>query len=169
MIPAALKGSASPVTPEKLSDLPSRILGKTGIKTPLISFGTSGSLDTGLVRSAYDAGIKMFFTATYYEEGNNEKMLGESLKGLPRDSFVVGTAVPSDAPDNRTGTFQRSFDVKAYIEKAEGSLARFGLDYVDFFLFPFAGKRETVMNEGVLKALEQLKQQGKTRFVGIAE
>lgn len=38
MIPAALKGSASPVTPEKLSDLPSRILGKTGIKTPLISF-----------------------------------------------------------------------------------------------------------------------------------
>ena len=111
----------------------------------------------------------MFFTATYYEEGNNEKMLGESLKGLPRDSFVVGTAVPSDALDNRTGTFQRSFDVKAYIEKAEGSLARFGLDYVDFFLFPFAGKRETVMNEGVLKALEQLKQQGKTRFVGIAE
>jgi predicted aldo/keto reductase-like oxidoreductase len=39
---------------------------------------------------------------------------------------------------------------------------------VDFVLFPFAGKREMVLNEGVLKAMEQLKKEGKTRYVGIA-
>ncbi len=169
LVPGTMNSYAS-VSPLKTTaaDLPVRILGKTGIKTPLISFGTSGALDTGFIRSAYDAGIKMFFSATYYGEGNNEKLVGEGLKGLPRDSFVVGTAVPSDVMDNRTGTFTKAFDSDAYIKKAEESLKRFGIDYVDFFLFPFAGKKETVLNEGVLKALDQLKKQGKTRFVGIA-
>jgi predicted aldo/keto reductase-like oxidoreductase len=130
--------------------------------------GTGSATASGFVRSAYEAGIKLFFSATYYGEGNNEKLVGEGLKGLPRDSFVVGTAVPPDGLDMRTGKFLTPFDPQAYIRKAEESLKRFGLDYVDFFLFPFVGKREMVLNEGVLKALEQLKKEGKTRFVGIA-
>jgi predicted aldo/keto reductase-like oxidoreductase len=168
LIPGTLKGHSDYNPIKAPADLPVRLLGKTGIKTPLISFGTSGALDTGFIRSAYEAGIKMFFSATYYGEGNNEKVVGEGLKGLPRDSFVVGTAVPSDILDNRTGIFKQPFDSDAYIKKALESLNRFGLDYVDFFLFPFAGKKETVLNEGVLKAMEHLKKQGKTRFVGIA-
>lgn len=168
LIPGALKGN-SPANPSNgPADLPVRTLGRTGIRTPLISFGTSGALDTGFIRSAYEAGVKMFFSATYYGEGNNEKIVGEGLRGLPRDSFVVGTAVPPDGMDTRTGRFTGAFDTDAYVKKAEGSLTRFGLDYVDFFLFPYAGKKDTVLNEGVLKALAQLKKQGKTRFVGIA-
>ena len=165
LLPANLNIGAGIAGPP---ELPFRTLGKTGIKTPLISFGTAGALDVGFIRSAYEAGIKMFFSATSYGEGNNEKIVGEGLKGLPRDSFVVGTAVPPDGLDNRTGTFTKAFDSDAYIKKAEESLKRFGIDYVDFFLFPFAGKKETVRNEGVLKALAQLKKQGRTRFVGIA-
>jgi predicted aldo/keto reductase-like oxidoreductase len=168
LIPGTIKGHSDYTPIKSPADLPVRLLGKTGIKTPLISFGTSGALDTGFIRSAYEAGIKMFFSATYYGEGNNEKIVGEGLKGLPRDSFVVGTAVPPDGFDTRTGTFKQTFDANAYIKKAEGSLSRFGLDYVDFFLFPYAGKKETVLDQGVLKALDQLKKQGKTRFVGIA-
>jgi uncharacterized protein len=150
------------------TQLPFRTLGKTGIKTPLISMGTSDATASGFIRAAYEAGVKVFFSATYYGEGNNEKLVGEGLKGLPRDSFVVGTAVPPDGLDPRSGKFIKDFDPQAYIKKAEESLKRFGIDYVDFFLFPYAGKREMVMNPAVLKALEQLKKQGKTRFVGIA-
>lgn len=168
LIPGTLKGNTASSSFKTPADLPVRTLGRTGIKTPLISFGTSGALDTGFIRSAYEAGVKMFFSATYYGEGNNEKIVGEGLRGLPRDSFVVGTAVPPDGMDNRTGRFTGTFDADAYIKKAEGSLKRFGLDYVDFFLFPYAGKKETVLDAGVLKALAQLKKQGKTRFVGIA-
>jgi predicted aldo/keto reductase-like oxidoreductase len=149
-------------------ELPVRLLGKTGIKTPLLSMGTADATNPGFIRAGYEAGIKLFFSATYYGEGNNEKLVGEGLKGLPRDSFIIGTAVPPDGLDNRTGTFVKGFDADAYIKKAEESLKRFGLDYVDIFLFPYAGKKETVMNEGVLKALAQLKKQGKTRFLGIA-
>lgn len=169
LMPSNLKIGIAGETPKVgQTQLPFRILGKTGIKTPLISMGTSGATASGFVRAAYEAGIKLFFSATYYGEGNNEKLVGEGLKGLPRDSFVVGTAVPSDGMDMRSGTFTKSFDQQAYIKKAEESLKRFGLDNLDFFLFPYAGKRETVLNEGVLKAMEQLKKQGKTRFVGIA-
>lgn len=168
LVPRTLNGNTTLNSLNVPADLPVRTLGRTGIKTPLISFGTSGALDTGFIRSAYEAGVKMFFSATYYGEGNNEKIVGEGLRGLPRDSFIVGTAVPPDGMDNRTGRFTGTFDADAYVKKAEGSLVRFGLDYVDFFLFPYAGKKETVLNAGVLKALAQLKKQGKTRFVGIA-
>ncbi len=153
---------------EKLPELPSRVLGRTGIRAPLISLGAGGAYDPNFVRAAYDAGIKLFFSATYYGEGNNEKMVGEGLKGLPRDSFVVGTAVPADGFDNRQGKFTSGFDPDAYIRKAEACLTRFGLDYVDFFLFPFAAKRESLLHEPLLKALGKLKSEGKTRFLGAA-
>jgi predicted aldo/keto reductase-like oxidoreductase len=168
LIPGTIKSNPAFTTSDSPQELPVRVLGKTGIKTPLISFGTSGALDTGFIRSAYESGVKLFFSATYYGEGNNEKIVGEGLKGLQRDSFLVGTAVSPDGFDPRTGTFSKAFDPDAYIKKAEGSLKRFGLDYVDFVLFPFAGKRQTVLDPGVLKAMGQLKKQGKTRFVGIA-
>jgi uncharacterized protein len=167
LVPGFLKGSGSrPVV--LLPGLPTRLLGKTGIKAPLISMGAADASDSGLIKAAFEAGIKIFFSATYYGEGKNEKLVGESLKGLPRDSYIIGTAVPPDGMDMRTGTFSKGFDSDAYIKKAETSLSRFGLDYVDFVLFPFAGKKETVQNEGVLNALAQMKKQGKTKFLGIA-
>ena len=166
LLPRALRASSSGQS--ALPSLPGRILGKTGIKTPLISMGTSGATNPGFIRSAYDAGIKLFFSATYYGQGNNEKLVGEGLKGLPRDSYTIGTACPPDGLDQKTGTFTKGFDTEAYIKKAEESLKRFGVDYVDFLLFPYAGKREMVLHEGVLKAMQQLKKQGKVRFVGIA-
>lgn len=153
---------------KKITELPSRTLGRTGISTPLISLGAVSAYDPNFVRAAYDAGIKLFFSATYYGEGNNEKMVGEGLKGLPRDSFVVGTAVPADGFDNRLGIFSSKLDPDAYIRKSNSSLARFGLDYVDVLMFPYSGKRESLMHEPLLKALTKLRADGKTRFLGVA-
>ncbi len=151
-----------------IPELPTRVMGRTGIRTPLLSFGTSGINDTGLIKTAYHSGIKVFFSATYYGEGNNERILGEGLRGLPRDSFILGTAVPADGLNTRSGLFTTPFDINAYIKKANACLSRFGMDHVDFFLFPYASKKETILNKNLLKALEELKIQGKTRFTGIA-
>jgi len=168
-IPGVIKGS--PVTGATISpgaDLPSRVLGRTGIKAPLISLGASGAITPNFIRGAYNSGIKLFFSATYYGEGNNEIIVGEALKGLPRDSFVVATAAPCNEIDNRTGLLTDKFSARAYMEKAEGSLKRFGLEQIDIILFPYAAKGETVCNEEILRTMEQLKQQGKVRFTGIA-
>ncbi len=169
LAPGLIKGAGSekPVL-EGIPELPSRKLGRTGIISPLISMGTGGSTSPNFVRAAYDAGIKLFFSATYYGEGKNEQIVGEGLKGLPRDSFVISTAAPMDGFDGRTGTFTKEFIPEAYIEKAEGSLKRFGLDYVDIFMVPHVCKREHVMYEPMLKALMELKKMGITKYLGIA-
>lgn len=84
--------------------------------------------------------IKLFFSATYCGEGNNEIIVGEALKDLPRDSFVVATAAPCNEHDNRTGLLSDKFNARAYLEK-EGSLRRFGLEQIDIILFPLLPKR----------------------------
>jgi len=148
--------------------LASRTLGRTGIKTPLISMGTSGATSPSFVRTVYDAGIRLFFSATYYGQGNNERLVGEALKDLPRDSFVVGTAATPEGLNPREGTIPKDMKAQAYMKTAEESLKRFGLDHVDILLLPFAAKREFVIFDPILKAMTELKKQGKIRFAGIA-
>lgn len=169
IIPGSLKSVISGNNQQTIiPDLPGRVLGRTGIRTPLISLGSGSANNPNFIKSAYQAGVKLFFSATYYGEGNNEKLVGEGLRDLPRDSFFVGTAAPPDGMDTRSGTIPSPLDVEAYIKKAQASLGRFGLDYVDIFMFPFAGKREILLNESLMKALTDLKKSGKTRFVGLA-
>lgn len=151
-----------------IPSLASRTLGRTGIKTPLISMGTSEASSTNLIRMGYDAGIKLFFSATYYGKGNNERLVGEALKDLPRGSYVVGTAATPEGLNPRAGTLPKDMTAQAYMKTAEESLKRFGLDYVDILLLPFAGKRESVMFDPILEAMTELKKQGKIRFAGIA-
>ncbi|MRR18873.1 hypothetical protein EG827_01640 [bacterium] len=169
LIPGVIKGSPLTASASTIpAELPSRMLGRTGIKAPLISLGASGTANADFIKGAYDAGIRLFFSATYYGEGNNEIIVGEALKKLPRDSFVVATAAPCNEVDNRTGLLNDKFSASAYMEKAEGSLRRFGLDHIDIILFPYAAKKETVCNEDILRTMDQLRQQGKVRFTGIA-
>jgi uncharacterized protein len=169
LIPGAFKNSFSAASSQQnIPDLPYRMLGRTSIKTPLLSMGTGSANNPGLIRSAYFAGVKLFFSATYYGEGSNEKMVGDGLKGVPRDSYIIGTAIPLEGYDTRKGVLKSPLNVNEYIKKAEESLVRFGLDHVDFILFPYAGKREMIFNESLINAMQKLKKQGKTRYLGIA-
>jgi uncharacterized protein len=148
--------------------LPSRTLGRTGITTPLISMGTGEASSVDLIRRGYEAGIKLFFSATYYGHGNNERLVGEALKGLPRDSFVVGTAATPAGLNPQAGTMPKDVTAQGYMKTAEESLKRFGLDHVDILLLPFAGKREYVIFDPILEAMTELKKKGTIRFAGIA-
>lgn len=79
-------------------------LGKSGMKVTRLAFGTGtnngyvqaalGQKDfTRLVRYAYDRGIRFFETAESYV---TPAMLGEALKGLPRDSYHLMSKVTTD-------------------------------------------------------------------------
>lgn len=168
LLPSALKSFSSSEAIVPIPEIPFRTLGKSGIKTPLISFGTAGVTSAGLVKAAYEAGVKLFFSANYYGEGNNEILVGDALKNMPRESYFIGTASVPDGIDMRTGLLPRSFTAESYMKKTEASLKRFGIDYIDFVLLPYAGKKDTVLNEAVLKTFEMVKKQGKAKFVGIA-
>lgn len=169
LIPGTSMSSSGKRGPKgAVPSLATRTLGRTGIKTPLISMGTSEVSSVNLIRMGYDAGIKLFFSATYYGEGNNERLVGEALKGLPRDSFIVGTAATPEGFNSRAGTLPKDMTAQSYMKTAEESLKRFGLDHVDILLLPFAGKREYVFFDPILEAMTELKKQGKIRFAGIA-
>jgi aryl-alcohol dehydrogenase-like predicted oxidoreductase len=77
-------------------------LGKSGVKVTRLAFGTgtfAGRTQrelgqdqfTRLVRHAYDRGIRFFETAESY--GEMHKMLGEALKGIPRDTYRLMSKV----------------------------------------------------------------------------
>jgi predicted aldo/keto reductase-like oxidoreductase len=164
MLPASLKATDL----QSGSELVTRDLGKTGLKVPVISLGAGGSNSPQFIKAVHEAGVKLFFSATYYGEGNNEKMLGDALKGIPRDSFLVGTAALPRGVDNANGVYTKESTYDSLIKTVENSLTRFGMDHMDILLLPFAAKRESVFFEPLLRAMEDLKKQGKTRFIGIA-
>jgi diketogulonate reductase-like aldo/keto reductase len=65
-----------------------RRLGRTGLEVSDISFGSSRTTDTGLVRYALERGVNSFDTAEDYKGGRSEEALGEALQGQ-RDRVLL--------------------------------------------------------------------------------
>jgi predicted aldo/keto reductase-like oxidoreductase len=143
-----------------------RTLGKTGIKLPVISMGVMNTSNPSLVRTALESGIILLDTAQTYQRGQNEGMIGEILKGRPRDSFVIATKarLPND---QKTGLYIEEATEEAYSKKIDQSLKNLGLDYVDIYYHHNVWKRESALYEPMMKALGKAKKAGKARFVGI--
>ena len=143
-----------------------RTLGKTGIKLPAINMGVMLTDNPNLVRVALDSGVVMLDTAQVYQRGQNEGMIGEVLKGRPRDSYVIATK--ARLPNNQTtGLYTEEATEEAFLKKVDDSLKNLGLEYVDIYYHHNVWKRESALYEPILKALEKIKKAGKARFVGI--
>jgi len=91
-------------------------LGKSGVQVTRLAFGTGtfgGKVQrdlgqeqfTRLVRHAYDRGIRFFETADAYT--GMHQMLGEALKGVPRDSYRLMTKFRWRQADDPGGTIDR--------------------------------------------------------------
>jgi len=144
-----------------------RMLGRTGLRLPVVSIG-SGPAE--MIRSALEEGLKYVHTSSSYAERNHERMLGQALKGLPRDSFVLGTS--PDLPYRFSGAGP-SMDVGVEVDPGliakamDESLERLGLDHVDIYYLASVGMRRTALHEPYLRSYEALKQRGLTRFIGL--
>ena len=161
------KSSPARSQEKKGENITYRTLGKTGLKLPVITMGVQNSDNPNLVRAALDGGMVHLDTAHYYQRGTNEVMIGEVVKGRPRDSFVLATK--ESLPKNRiTGFYREGATEKAFLSELDISLKRLGLEYVDIVYQHNVWKRETALFEPILKALEKAKKEGKTRFVGVS-
>jgi predicted aldo/keto reductase-like oxidoreductase len=145
-----------------------RVLGKTGLKIPVISMGTGDTNNSNLVKAVHTNGIVLFGTSTYYGNGNNETMLGKVFKDLPRSSYLVATSSMPDGTDHQKGLFTDPGAGETFKKSIEGSMVRLGVNYLDILFLPFAAKRESVFFEPLLRVMEDFKKQGKARFIGIA-
>lgn len=146
-----------------------RTLGRTGIKIPVVSMGTGNTSNAALVKSALNKGIKLLGTSEIYQSGNNEKMIGTAIKELPRDSYMIMTSSGDLSwMDTETGVLNNTFTLDGYLKRVKGSLSRLGIDYIDILIQSFAAKRESVIHEPLLKAMEYLKKEGLVKYTGIA-
>jgi uncharacterized protein len=167
LFPASLK-TASNAGIQVKNELPSRTLGNTGLKIPVLSMGTGDTNNPALVQAVMENGVRLFGTSTYYGNGNNEAMLGGILKTMPRDSFLVATSAMPQGTDHQNGLFTDAEAGKTFRSDIEGSMKRLNVDYLDILFLPFAAKRESVFFEPLLRVMEDFKKQGKARFIGIA-
>jgi hypothetical protein len=127
--------------------------------------------DASLIRAALDAGLVYVHTASSYEEQNAERELGRALRGLRRESFVIASSPdlpyrfePGQGPSADLGTGANPALIARSID---GTLERLGLDAVDIFYLASINDPRTVLHEPYMRAFDQLKQSGKTRFAGI--
>jgi len=133
----------------------------------------------GLIRKAHELGIRTFMTADVYGEGEADRILGEALSGLPRDSYcLVGMIGHDFYKGKRQGEkgFPRFTDpalrgpkeYASYLRMAsEKSLERLRTDHFDLLMLhnpDWIGYRD----EAVWRAMEELKMQGFTHLLGIA-
>ena len=150
--------------PEK--NMTYRVLGKTGIRMPVITMGVMNTDNPNLVRAALNAGMFHLDTASTYQRGTNEAMIGEVLKGRPRDSFAISTKARLPG-DRITGLYPPEATEEAFAKKIDTSLKNLGLDYIDIYHHHGIHAREAALHEPILNALVKAKKAGKIRFAGI--
>ncbi|KQO18294.1 aldo/keto reductase family protein [Paenibacillus sp. Leaf72] len=149
-----------------------RNLGKSGLKVSEISLGSwltyGGYVErenaVKAIETAYGLGINFFDTANVYERGEAEKVMGETLRAYPRESYVLATKVFGKMGD---GPNDQGLSRKHITEQCHASLKRLGADYIDLY-YCHRHDPNTPMEE-TLRALDDLVRQGKVLYVGISE
>lgn len=150
-----------------------RTLGKTGLELPILSFGASSlgaefrEVDLNeAVRSvhvALDNGMDFIDTSPFYGRGMSEVLLGQALKGVPRDSYLLGSKL------GRYSGTHFDFSARRVVESVDISLERMKVDHLDIILchdLEFVEMSQIV--DETLPALRKIQEQGKVRFVGVS-
>lgn len=169
VIPSWLKANSREKQADKrhTKNIIHRILGKTGLKVPVVSMGVMNADNPRLVEAALNSGITLLDTAHGYQRGRNEEMIGEVIKGRPRDSYMIATKIYEDR-DRTTGLFPEHARGETLIEKFEISLKRLGIEHVEILHLHNISRGESALFEPYLSALQKLKKQGKARFIGVS-
>ena len=155
-----------------------RRLGRSGLKVSVLSFGSwvtfanQNQIETAqqaaeCLSAAKDAGVNFFDNAEAYSAGESERVMGAAFRelGWQRHEYVVSTKLfwgLHDVP-NMKNTLNRKYLTQAI----DGSLERFGLDFVDL-VFCHRPDPKTPIEETVW-AMSDMISQGKALYWGTSE
>ncbi|MDC7682939.1 aldo/keto reductase [Asticcacaulis sp. BYS171W] len=153
-----------------------RQLGRSGLKVPVLSFGTGtfggqgdmfskwGATDvreaTRLVDVCLEHGVNFFDTADVYSRGVSEEILGAAIKGRRNDVLIsTKTTFTMGSGPNDKGSSRYHI-----LRSVESSLKRLGTDHIDvYFMHGFDALTPV---EEVLSTLDTLITSGKVRYIG---
>ncbi|KAH8813819.1 NADP-dependent oxidoreductase domain-containing protein [Flagelloscypha sp. PMI_526] len=171
-----------------------RRLGGSGLRVSVPIFGamnlgskqwmpwvTEGEESLQVLKAAWDCGINTFDTANIYSNGLSERLIGQFIRkyNIPRNKVLILTkcwflALPDNmaahAPpfhplnDERDNVNQAGLSRAAIFNQVEASLERLGTTYID--LYQIHRFDENTPVEETMKALHDLVQMGKVRYIG---
>lgn len=121
--------------------------------------GIDDSESIKAIRAAFDAGITTIDTAEVYGEGHSEKIIAQALSDV-RDKVVYASKV-----------FANHLKYDLVIEACERSLQNLKTDYLDLYQIHWPSgtwNSEAVPIAETMSALNQLKEQGKIRAIGVS-
>jgi len=152
-----------------------RQLGHSGLKVPVLSFGTGtfggkgeffaawGNSDvaeaTRLIDTCLEVGVNFFDTADVYSQGASEEILGKAIAGR-RNSVLISTKAtfPMGQGPNDLGSSRYHL-----IQACEASLRRLRTDYID--IYHLHGFDQLTPIEETLHTLDTLVESGKVRYI----
>jgi aryl-alcohol dehydrogenase-like predicted oxidoreductase len=112
------------------------------------------------IRRAHELGVTLFDTAELYGWGENERVVGEAVKGF-RDEVVIATKFGF----TREGGFDSR--PKHIREIVNGSLQNLGVDHID--LLYQHRPDPNVPIEDVVGTMKELVEAGKVKYLGLCE
>jgi 1-deoxyxylulose-5-phosphate synthase len=126
------------------------------------SAGTEKDRAIACVHRALECGINLFDTANVYGQGAAERVLGEALAGIKRDSYLLATKLyfPMSPADKGLSRAQ-------IIKQLDASLQRLKTDYVDLYQC-HRYDSDTPLEE-TMRALSDVVAAGKVRYLGFSE
>ncbi len=125
------------------------------------STNDDASLD--LIARCREAGVNFIDTAPIYGDGHSEEVIGRALAGC-RDEWIVCTKGGHGAAEGKAWT---DFSREKLLWQMDESLRRLGMDHVDLYLLHGPSADDIARGE-CLEAMETMRSQGKTRFVGVS-
>lgn len=151
--------------PKLAGPIPKRAFGATGLEVSILGLGGSHLGQAAsyqeaerIVAEALDAGVNFFDNAWEYNDGRSEDWMGKALAGK-RDRAVLMSKVCTHGRGRAVG-----------LQQLEESLRRLQTDHLDVWqIHECVYETDPDLHfadDGVVRALEDAKQQGKVRFVG---
>ena len=152
-----------------------RPLGYSGLKVPVLSFGTGtfgggseffrawGQTDVDeakrLIDVCLEAGVNLFDTADIYSNGLSEEILGKAIEGKRNDLLI------STKTSFRFGSGPNDIGSSRYhiLRACEASLHRLGTDHID--IYHMHGFDALTPVEETLEVLDSLVRSGKVRYI----
>ncbi len=136
-----------------------RTLGRTGFKVSDIGFGTGNFNNANVLQVALDMGVNYIDTAEHYVNGQAERAVGQALKNRDRKSVFLTTKLNLQMGGSTQADLRRRFFQ---------CLERLQTDYVDCLMIHQTPRVEQVKHQDFHSTFQQLKSEGKVRFLGLS-
>lgn len=153
--------------------------GSTGLNVSAVTIGGWGVGGRGwgryddeesirAIHRMIDNGANMIDTAPIYGRGHSEEVIGRAFAQIDRSRCFVATKVGTTWPKGPDAPVEQNLTRESIIRQMDDSLRRLDMDYVDLYTIHWPDTDNWAPPEETMDALEQLRREGKCRFIGVS-